>query len=140
MAIQAQSSRDPDETLTPGAHRARPGEHLFNFGNLNRVLGGPDYSPAYGACIEGDRMIVAVMNAPAGHMAEAHSHPNEQWIYVLEGVIEMTVEGQHYAAHPGEVIYIPAAAVHSGGARAGQDARFLTVKDASWGLQGIKVK
>ena len=32
-------------------------------------------------------MIVALMRMPAGTGAEAHSHPNEQWIYVLQGTI-----------------------------------------------------
>ena len=70
---------------TPGAKRAGPGEHLFDLGTVNHLLGGPDYSTANGAVVEGDRMIVGLMRMPAGTCAEPHSHPNEQWIYVLEG-------------------------------------------------------
>ena len=70
---------------TPGAKRAAPGEYVFDLGTVNHILGGPAYSTANGACVEGDRMIVGLMRMPAGTGAEAHSHPNEQWIYVLEG-------------------------------------------------------
>jgi len=42
---------------TPGAKRAGPGEYIFNLANVNHILGGPDYSTANGACVEGDRMI-----------------------------------------------------------------------------------
>lgn len=133
------SNDEPRTARTPGAHRAQPGQYHFNFGDLNRIKAAPDYSPVFGGCVEGDRMIVAVMTAPAGQMSDAHSHPNEQWIYVLEGVIDMTIDGKAHAAHAGEVLYIPANVVHGGGARAGADARFFTAKDGSHGLAGTKV-
>ncbi|MBN8490749.1 MAG: cupin domain-containing protein [Burkholderiales bacterium] len=126
---------------TPGAHRAQKGEFVFNFDKVNQILGGPDYSPVFGGCVEGDRMIVALMTAPAGKRSEPHSHPNEQWIFVLEGDMELVVDGQTHTAHPGEVIYIPANTVHCGSTpEGGKDAKFFTVKDASWGLHGIKAK
>jgi quercetin dioxygenase-like cupin family protein len=125
---------------TPGAHRAQRGEHVFNFERVNQILGGPAYSPVFGGCVEGDRMIVALMTAPAGKTSEPHSHPNEQWIFVLEGVMDLIVDGQRHTAHPGEVIYIPAGVVHCGSTPEGPDAKFFTVKDASWGLHGIKVQ
>ena len=126
---------------TPGAHRAQQGEYVFNFDKVNQIMGGPEYSPVYGGCIEGDRMIVALMTAPAGKKSEPHSHPNEQWIYVLEGVMELTVDGVTHTAYPGDVIYIPANTVHCGsGPEGAGDAKFFTVKDASWGLHGIKVQ
>jgi len=134
------AAADPRQARTPGAHRARQGEFVFKLHELNQIMGGPDYSPVYGGCVEGDRMIVAVMTAPAGKQSEPHSHPNEQWIYVLEGVMQLIVDGTTHTAHPGEVIYIPANTVHSGSTPdGGGDAKFFTVKDASWGLHGIKV-
>src|SRR5215470_10679665 len=79
---------------TPGAKRAGVGEYVFDLGTVNHILGGPAYSTANGACVEGDRMIVALMRMPAGTGAEAHSHPNEQWIYILDGVFHATVGGK----------------------------------------------
>jgi quercetin dioxygenase-like cupin family protein len=125
---------------TPGAHRAQKGEYVFNFAKVNQILGGPDYSPVFGGCVEGDRMIVALMTAPGGKTSEPHSHPNEQWIYVLEGVMELIVNGERHTAHPGDAIYIPANTVHCGSTPDGKDAKFFTVKDASWSLHGIKQK
>jgi mannose-6-phosphate isomerase-like protein (cupin superfamily) len=123
---------------TPGAKRAGPGEHVFNLANVNHILGGPDYSSANGACVEGDRMIVGLMRMPAGTGAEAHSHPNEQWIYILEGTFKGEVGGKPFEAKPGTVLYIPADMIHSGKATKDADVVFFTVKDASHGLQGIK--
>jgi quercetin dioxygenase-like cupin family protein len=123
---------------TPGAKRAGTGEYLFNLANVNHILGGPDYSTANGACVEGDRMIVGLMRMPAGTGAAAHSHPNEQWIYILEGTFHATVGGKAVEAKPGSVLYIPADTVHGGKAGADADVVFFTVKDASHSLHGIK--
>jgi quercetin dioxygenase-like cupin family protein len=125
---------------TPGAYRAQQGEYVFNFSKVNQILGGPDYSPVFGGCVEGDRMIVALMTAPAGKQSEPHSHPNEQWIYVLEGVMEVVVDGARHTAYPGELIYIPANTIHCGCTPSKEDAKFFTVKDASHGLHGFKVQ
>ena len=135
---EATALQEPLTARTPGAHRAQKGEHVFNFAKVKQILGGPDYSPVFGGCVEGDRMIVALMTAPAGETSQPHSHLNEQWIYVLDGVMELVVDGQRHTAQPGELIYIPANTIHSGSTPPGKDARFFTVKDASWSLHGIK--
>ena len=83
-------------------------------------------------------MIVALMRMPAGTGAEAHSHPNEQWIYILDGVFHATVGGKPIEAKPGAVIYIPANVVHSGKAGADRDVVFFTVKDAAHSLHGFR--
>ncbi len=110
---------------TPGAKRAGNGEYVFDLTKVNHILGGPDYSTANGACVEGERMIVALMRMPAGTGAEPHSHPNELWIYVLQG-------------KAGSVIYVPANVVHSGKATADGDVVFFTCKDATHSLHGVK--
>ncbi|MFD2181965.1 cupin domain-containing protein [Rhodoplanes azumiensis] len=123
---------------TPGAKRAAPGEYVFELAKVNHILGGPDYSTANGACVEGDRMIVGLMRMPAGTGAAPHSHPNEQWIYILEGTFRATIGGAPVEAGPGSLVYIPAGTIHSGGATEAGDVLFFTVKDASHSLHGIK--
>jgi quercetin dioxygenase-like cupin family protein len=123
---------------TPGAKRAGVGEYVFDLASVNHILGGPDYSTANGACVEGDRMIVGLMRMPAGTGAEPHSHPNEQWIYILEGTFHATVGGKAIEAKSGAAIYIPADVVHSGTAGADRDVVFFTVKDASHSLHGFR--
>ena len=123
---------------TPGAKRAGDGEYLFDLAKVNHILGGPDYSTANGACVEGDRMIVGLMRMPAGTGAEPHSHPNEQWIYVVEGTFTADIDGKEIEAKPGMVLYIPSNIVHSVKATREADGLFFTVKDASHGLQGSR--
>ena len=87
---------------TPGAKRAGPGEHLFDLASINHIKGGPDYSSVEGGGVEGDRMIVALMRMPAGTGAETHSHPNEQWIYILEGTFEERLKASHSQPRPAQ--------------------------------------
>jgi hypothetical protein len=94
MSQQAAAAR------TPGATRAGEGEYVFDLAKVNHILGGPDYSTANGACVEGDRMIVGLMQMPAGTGAEPHSHPNEQWIYILQGTFRGKIGDKEIEASP----------------------------------------
>lgn len=123
---------------TPGAKRAGPGEYVFDLATTQKIMGGPAYSTAHGPCVEGDRMIVGLMRMKAGTGAEPHSHPNEQWIYVLEGTFRATIDGREVDVPAGSVAYIPANTVHAGKATPDADVVFFTVKDASHSLHGIK--
>ena len=126
------------QARTDGAKRAAPGEYLFDLGTVDKIMGGPAYSTAHGPCVEGDRMMVALMRMKAGTGAEPHSHPNEQWIYIMEGTFRAVIDGKAVEAKPGSVLYIPANTIHAGKATPEGDVVFFTCKDASHSLHGIK--
>lgn len=54
-----------------------------------------------------------------------HHHPHEQVVSVLEGVLELTVDGQTCTLRPGEMFIIPPNARHTG--RALERCRVLDV-------------
>ena len=134
---QVQDREKPTERTAGKVTLAGPGEYYFQMTQLDEVLGGPDYSSALGTAIEGEKMIVGLMRMAAGTGSDPHSHPNEQWIYVLEGTLEMEVGGQVQNATPGTAIYVPGNVIHHAQVRGDKDVVFFTVKDTSWGLQGI---
>ncbi len=127
-----------NEAKTPGAKLAGPGEYVFDMNHVNRIMGGPAYSPVFGGCVEGERMIVALMRYPAGKPSDAHSHPNEQWIFILEGELEMNFDGKWHKGGPGHAFYVPANKVHQARNEGSKDCVFFTCKDASHGLHGAK--
>ena len=124
--------------ITPGAKRAGKRDFAFELAKVNHILGGPDYSTANGSVIEGDRMMVALMRMPAGTGAERHSHPTEQWIYILEGTFNAVIDGQSVTAPAGTILYIPSNTMHEGKASPDADVLFFTCKDTSHSLHGIK--
>ena len=126
------------EARTPGAIRGGAGNYFFELTKIDPIMGGPEYSSVFGACIEGDRIMVALMRMPAGTGSEPHSHPNEQWVYVLEGAMESMVDGKQQLVKAGTAVYIPANTIHWAKALPDADVVFFTAKDTSYGLHGIK--
>ncbi|MDQ7842204.1 MAG: cupin domain-containing protein [Armatimonadota bacterium] len=131
----------PEErtTRTAGAIKAGRGRYVFDPRRLAGIAAGPGYSTAHGPVVEGERIQVGLMHMPRGSGGRPHSHPNEQWIYVLQGTLEGEVEGVPVRAPAGSLIYIPANAVHWALAGTDEDVVFLTAKDTSHGIAGTPV-
>jgi quercetin dioxygenase-like cupin family protein len=127
-------------TKTEGAIRAGEGHYTFDLARLATIDAGPGYSTAHGPVVEGERMQVGLMRMPGGTGSRPHSHPNEQWIYVLQGTLEGEVAGVKSRAPAGSVVYVPANAVHWARATGDGDVVFFTVKDMSHGIVGTPVE
>jgi hypothetical protein len=70
-------STPPPVARTLGAKRAGPGEHFFDLSQVAEVHGGPAYTTATGHCVEGDRLIIALMRMSAGTGADPIRSPCE---------------------------------------------------------------
>ena len=129
------------EARNQGATKAGEGRFVFDLGKLQRIKVGGTYSPAEGPVVEGERMQVGLITIPRGTASQPHSHPNEQWTYVLKGKARVRVAGQaETLATPGTLIYSPANVVHSLEVLPDEDLLFFTVKDLSHGIVGTLAK
>ena len=129
------------EARNQGATKAGEGRFVFDLGKLQRIKVGGTYSPAEGPVVEGERMQVGLITIPRGTASQPHSHPNEQWTYVLKGKARVRVAGQaETLASPGTLIYSPANVVHSLEVLPDEDLLFFTVKDLSHGIVGTLAK
>jgi quercetin dioxygenase-like cupin family protein len=126
-------------TKTAGAIKAGDGRYTFDLAKLATIDAGPGYSTAHGPVVEGERIQIGLIRMPRGTGARPHSHPNEQWVYVMQGTLESEVEGVKSLVGAGSLIYIPANAVHSALATPEADVVFLTAKDTSHGIVGTAV-
>jgi quercetin dioxygenase-like cupin family protein len=72
-----------------------------------------------------DRTSQSWVEIDAGGTFPQHQHPHEQVVNVLEGTLELTVDGQNYTLSPGSVFVIPPNVPHSG--RAPERCRVLDV-------------
>ncbi len=61
----------------------------------------------------GENMLMGVVDLEANAVIPAHSHPQEQISYLVEGDLEMDVEGQVCQMHAGMLAVIPGGASHS---------------------------
>lgn len=138
MSMQKNTTDATKMPMTAGARRAQAGEYAFELARLNHIEAGPDYSTSNGSVLEGDRILVGLMRMPAGTCAGRHSHPNEQWIYIMEGTFEAVIEGQQVVAPAGTILFIPANAMHEGKATPDADVLFFTVKDTAHSIHGIR--
>jgi quercetin dioxygenase-like cupin family protein len=68
----------------------------------------------YDLSASGREVIQARVEINPGVVAPRHSHPGEEIIYVLEGVLEYKIDGKPAVTlTAGDVYFIPAGAIHS---------------------------
>jgi quercetin dioxygenase-like cupin family protein len=71
--------------------------------------------PGYRArFIHGDNLTLAYWDVDPGAELPGHSHPHEQVANVLEGKLELTVDGETRVLEPGQVAVIPSNILHGG--------------------------
>ena len=73
----------------------------------------------------GERIMLSLVELEDGAVVPPHSHPHEQAGIVLEGVLELTIDGATRALRPGESYIAPGGATHS--ARAVGACRVLDI-------------
>jgi quercetin dioxygenase-like cupin family protein len=83
--------------------------------------------------VPGREVVQTIVELAPGTTAPRHTHPGEEIIYVLEGTWEYTVEGRPpVTLKAGDVLFIPAGAVHSarnvGTGRAAELATYIVEK------------
>ena len=109
-----------------------------------RLLSGPSIdkgkSSTMAAVLKGEHIIVALAGQQAGSGAKAHTHPNEQFNYILQGVMvsDIDSEKQTFGAK-GAIVHTPSLSVHTGQACPDEDLIFFAMKDTRHGIVGPPV-
>ena len=64
--------------------------------------------------VPGREVVQVRVDIAPGVLAPNHSHPGEEIVYVIEGLLEYQLEGRPpVTLKPGEVLFIPAGTIHS---------------------------
>ena len=132
-------------------------QHVYDFSKLERAPEGPTSltvtgrrllsgatietakSSTVGAVLSGRRIICTLAHQPAGTGAKPHTHPNEQFNYIVQGTMLSDVEGDRVFASKGTILHTPGMAVHTGLACPDDDLIFLAIKDTRHGIVGPPV-
>ena len=60
-----------------------------------------------------ERLMVVRFTFAKGASVPAHSHPNEQSSYIVQGSLRYDIDGRQVVLHAGDAQVVPAGAVHS---------------------------
>ena len=83
--------------------------------------------------VPGREVVQVRVDIAPGVLAPNHSHPGEEIVYVIEGLLEYQLEGKPpVTLKAGEVLFIPAGTIHSaknvGSANAAELATYIVEK------------
>jgi quercetin dioxygenase-like cupin family protein len=83
--------------------------------------------------VPGREVVQVRVDFAPGAVAPRHSHPGEEIVYVIEGSLEYQVDGRPAVTlHAGEVLFVPAGAIHAaknvGGGNAAELATYVVEK------------
>ncbi|MEP6749187.1 MAG: cupin domain-containing protein [Bacteroidota bacterium] len=67
----------------------------------------------FGKFIHGDKGTVTVWDIKKGSVLETHQHEHEQITYVMDGELQMKIDGIDYLFTPGMTHIIPSGTPHS---------------------------
>ncbi len=82
---------------------------FINYNTKNK----PEIFPGIRSAMEhSDQLTFGCVTLEEGTLAPIHSHPHEQWTYVLEGQMEFTLDGEKQMLLPGMGAYIPSDTLH----------------------------
>ena len=132
------SRKKSSKPKTKGAIKAGArGKRIFELKDMTKIHAGGTYSTAHGPLVESDQVLVGLICKPRGTGARPHTHPNEQWNYIVQGRLRVDIDGEKGIYGPGTLLFFPANVVHSTVALPDEDVYFFVVKDLAHTVHGI---
>jgi quercetin dioxygenase-like cupin family protein len=64
--------------------------------------------------VDGERMTMALVDLEPNSGLPPHQHENEQMGFVVEGELELTIDGETRTLRPGDTYVIPSNVLHAG--------------------------
>jgi|SRR5665647_1186263 len=119
--------------------QAGNGKYIFNLAKAEGFAIGPHYTTSVGMPVKGDKVQVVLVHKAKGTGARLHTHPNEQFNYIIQGHVRYQVADQEGIAGPGELLFFPANVPHYTIATEDEDVIFFAAKDNSYDISGEAV-
>lgn len=134
-------------TVNSGAQKGGSGgRYVFDLYDIKRIAAGGSadskmhYANTQAALVEGKNVQVGLAFEKRGCGARPHTHPNEQFNFVVKGTLKVDVGDKKGMLVPtGSVAYFPANVVHRSIATPDEDVVFFVVKDLSHGIAGTPI-
>ena len=88
-------------TKNEGAVKAGTEGYFFKMDEVKPIDAGPTYSTSRGGVVEGERIQIGLIHKARGTGSRPHSHPNEQFNFVLQGTLQAEIDGRTYRVPKG---------------------------------------
>ncbi len=92
----------------------------------------PKHSTAFGELVTGEQIEVGRLFYEKDTGAEEHAHPHEQAMYIIEGRLQITLDGETAVMEPGGGFHAPPNVPHS--VTALEDTVVISVKGVVGGV------
>jgi len=99
------------------AGASAPGESTMPFIDVRSQAAGEPRPGWHDRYFAGESMSFAYYDVDAGASIHAHSHDEEEVWHILEGTLEITIDGETKVAGPGTAAVVPPNSVHAVKAR-----------------------
>ncbi len=99
---------------------------FHDFDELPKEYVTPQHSRAYGELLTGQGIEVGRLRFEKGEGASPHQHPQEQIMYVIEGRLRVTLDGETTELGPGEAFHATPMVLHD--VTALEDTQVLSCK------------
>jgi quercetin dioxygenase-like cupin family protein len=63
--------------------------------------------------VPGREVVQVRVDFAPGYVAPRHTHPGEEIVYVIEGSLEYEIDGKLAKVKTGDVLFVPAGAIHT---------------------------
>jgi quercetin dioxygenase-like cupin family protein len=126
-------------------------QYVYDIANLDAVPANPTSaeviprnfiskkSSSFGAALRGEKLQVGHIHKGVGSGTKLHTHPNEQFSFVLAGTMIYQIDDETIEAPPMSVTHLPCGIRHSAIASAAGDVLTFVAKDTSHGMSGPPV-
>jgi quercetin dioxygenase-like cupin family protein len=112
-------------------------KYVVDFHNMAKasVLGAT--SSGEGASFNGERIYCALVTKKPGSGSKPHFHPDETFNYILDGALQVEMDGETFVVPTGCLLHIPANMVHTAVATEDGAATYLVWRDRVGEKQGM---
>ena len=99
---------------------------FHRFDDLPKDYVTPKHSRAHGELLTGESIEVGRLRFKAGEGATPHAHPQEQFMFVIEGRLRVTLDGETAEIGPGDAFHARPNVLHN--VTALEDSQVLSCK------------
>jgi quercetin dioxygenase-like cupin family protein len=104
-------------------------QYVYDFSTMKKEAMIGRTSTSEGSSFTGERIYCGLVTKRPGTGSKPHYHPDETFNYVLQGTLDVEMDGQRFLVPQGCLLHIPPNVVHTAIATGDAEAVYLVWRD-----------